>query len=136
MAPRSTKKRPTYRTYYGDSIKTIYRKFIVPAITKLLLHSEERSLDEGIRRFFHEDTRHIWFAVVLIPFEIPGKEWIKQNPSHLGYGESPRKVVPGDDIIVRIDDVEEQVDIEFNECVFSMHLEQYKYLQPKIALIG
>jgi hypothetical protein len=129
-------KRPIYRTYYGETIKKIYEKFVGPAITQLLVHAEEASFHEGLKRFFHEDSRTVFFAVVLIPFEIPGKEWINQNPADLGYGESPRKVIPGDDLIVRIDDVTGEVDIEFGEAVFTFRIEQYRFIQPKIAMIG
>lgn len=135
MKTRPTK-RPKYRTYYGEGIKRIYKSFIAPAIEKLLVHSDEASFHEGLKRFFHEDTRTVFFAVVLIPFEIPGKEWIGQNPSHKGYGESPRKVVPGDDIVVRIDDVTGEVDIEFREAVFSFRIEQYRFIKPKLVVVG
>lgn len=129
-------KRPIYRTYYGETIRKIYDKFVGPAITQLLVHSEEASFHEGLKRFFHEDSRIVFFAVVLIPFEIPGKEWIKQNPSDKGYGESPRKVSPGDHVIVRIDDVLEEVDIEFEEAVFTFRIEQYRFIRPKLAMVG
>jgi hypothetical protein len=129
-------KRPIYRTYYGESIKAIYNKFIGPMVEQLLIHAEESTFHEGLKRFFHEDTRTVFFAVVLTPFEIPGKEWINQNPSHQGYGESPRKVIPGDDLVVRIDKVLEEVEIQFGEAVFTFRIEQYKHIQPKIAMVG
>jgi hypothetical protein len=129
-------KRPTYRTYYGDTIKTIYAKIVKPAIEKLLVHSEEASFHEGLKRFFHEDTRTVFWAVVLIPFEIPGKEWINQNPADLGYGESSRSVKPGDHVIVRIDTVLEEVEIEYEEAVFTFRIEQYRHIKPKLAMVG
>jgi hypothetical protein len=52
-------KRPIYRTYYGETIKKIYEKFVGPAITQLLVHAEEASFHEGLKRFFHEDTRTV-----------------------------------------------------------------------------
>lgn len=129
-------KRPIYRTYYGETIRKIYDKFVGPAISQLLVHAEEASFHEGLKRFFHEDSRTVFWAVVLIPFEIPGKEWIGGNPSDLGYGESPRKVKPGDHVIVRIDDVLEEVEIQFEEAVFTFRIEQYRFIKPKIAMIG
>lgn len=133
---RTNRKRPIYRTYYGESIKKIYEKFVGPAINKLLIHADERSFHEGLKRFFHDDTRTVFFAVVLIPFEIPGKEWIGGNPADKGYGESPRKVSPGDHVIVRIDEVIGEVDIEFEEAVFTSRIEGYRFLKPKLAKIG
>jgi hypothetical protein len=129
-------KRPLYRTYYGESIQAIYQKILKPALDKLLIHAEEASFHEGLKRFFHEDTRTVFWAVVLIPFEIPGKEWINQNPSDLGYGESPRKVKPGDHVIVRIDEVLEEVEIQFDEAVFTFRIEQYRFIKPKLAMVG
>ncbi len=135
MTVRHTK-RPIYRTYYGETIKKIYEKFVAPAIDKLLVHADERSFHEGLKRFFHEDSRTVFFAVVLIPFKIPGKEWLKQNPSNLGYSDSPRCVEPGDHVIVRIDDVIGEVDIEYEDAVFSFRIEQYRFIKPKLAMVG
>jgi hypothetical protein len=131
-----------YRSHYGGAIKTIWEKFIQPAITKLLVYSEERSIGEGLSRFFHEDTRSCHFAVVLTPFTIPGKEWIggqpPSNDRHMpeGYLPGNRRVKPGDFLFVRIDDVLGEVDIEFDDSVFTMRIEAFKkYYRMKIALV-
>lgn len=136
--PRPIKgKKRIYRTYYQGAIITIYEKILKPAAARLAALEEERALDEGIRRFFHTDTRSVYFAKAKEEFSIPGKEWISQIATFLKYGTgSPRKVMPGMKLIVRIDEHDQKVDIEFGEAIFTMNMRAWNRIKDRVNLIG
>lgn len=138
---KTIKRKRMYRTWYGETIKQIFEKFVRPALSKLLVHADERDLNEGMRRYFHTDTRSIYFARIKEAFDIPGTAWIDGHPGFKAtggrsYKSYPRTVVPGDDVVVRIDLTYNEVDIEFNENVFTMPLRAWAKIEGKVELIG
>jgi hypothetical protein len=129
--------RKPHRTPYGDVILTIYNKYVKPALWKLAGGEDETSLDQGLRRFFHVDTRHIYFAKAKRPFKIPGKMWIGEVPLVMRVSAGRRYVKRGEGMVVRIDDtMPDRVDIEFDDQVFSMRGWQWKAIKEFVELVA
>lgn len=132
------KKKKIYRTYYTETIKSIFKKFIKPLLHHLVPSEDESTLDYGVRRFFHVDTRTVYFMRALRPFTIPGKEWLNGHPRTLGYSGKPRRVDEGGSLVVRIDEFYDPpvVEVEFNEIVFVVEPEQWKIIQRFMEIVA
>lgn len=132
----SIKKRP-YRTYYGNTIKTIFNKFIKPFIQVIKEPDEDIVMSAGVRRFFNVDTRSLYFAKAKRPFTIPGKEWLDGIPSILGYSNGVRQVAANDSLVLRFDELEpDKIELEFEDRIFVMNKEMWQKLEVHVELIG
>lgn len=126
-----------YRTYYGNTIKTIYHKFVRPFLSRLSSGEDETTLSDGIKRFFSADTRSVYFAKARDSFTIPGKEWLHGHPMVLGYSGSPRLVESGMGFVVRFDTFDlNLVEIEFEERVYSMDAGQWASIKERVEFIA
>lgn len=135
--PRTKAKKRIYRTYYKGAILTIYEKIIRPAIAKLSYEEDESALSHGLKRFFHVDTRSIYFARALREFTIPGKEWLFGKPGRLGYAGSPRRVAKGDTMVIRLDITRpDRVEIEFGEAVFVIDRFNWQTVSKWVELVA
>jgi hypothetical protein len=134
--PTKGKKR-IYRTTYGDAIKTILEKFIKPCLAKLSPGEEESAFGTGIKRFFHTDTRSIYFAKAKRDFTIPGKEWISGHNKRLGWAGSDRRVREGETMVVRVDETMiYRVEVEYGEAIFVMDMSTWKVIKDYVELVA
>jgi hypothetical protein len=126
-----------YRTYYGDSIKLLYHKFIRPLLGRLSNGEDETTMSDGIKRFFNADTRSVYFARALRQFEIPGKEWLGGHPRTLGYSGENRIVPEQTGLVIRFDEVlPDIIELEFEERIYMMNEEQWKRIKEYVELVA
>lgn len=136
VAKRPTKPKP-YRTFYGDTIKSIYKLFVKPAINILAPLDDESSLSEGVKRFFNADTRSVYFVRVTAEFTMPGKEWLDGHPNVLGYSNASRRVKRGAGLVLRMDELEpNKIELETDTHIYVLDKEMWSRIEEKVEIVG
>jgi hypothetical protein len=128
----------TYRTFYTGAIRPIYELFVKPIAALLADKEDEGTLSHGIRRFFHVDTREVYFAKTTAPFRLRGRKWMgARSPTWLE-PTSYLNVETDARLIVRLDSkMPDRIDIETNEGdVYSLTAPEWETIRDRVKFVG